>query len=214
MPTDATTFLAAQELRTILGKCPDARAYGERRAFEHVWRERAFEPVAFGATDCDLPEMYGHPDCVFAWLEFQEERVSSLQNDLAKALSKDASLAERPAVVVWTNNFLPTWQERRQELRASIQRKQGELEIFEGPPDNPEEDATPEHNELNEWARQIAQYQRDLAAAGVGVTPAEFKPEAPPSSGVLDETRKTLQTVALLGAVAVGAYLVVNLTRR
>lgn len=212
MPTDATTQHATTALRSILSKDPSAQRHGARRAHDLVWRQGLFAPVAFGATDCDSPELYGHPDCVFAWFEFQEERVSSLTAQLAKKLAEAPSLASAPIVLEWTNNFFPSWEERRKELRDSLLRKQQNLEPFEGAPDNPEEDATDEHKELDEWARQIARFQREFSALGVDVKPAEFKPEKP-STNPLEQASSLVSSLALLGGVAVAAYLAVTLSK-
>jgi hypothetical protein len=158
--------------------------------------------------------MYGRPDCVFAWLEFQEERASSLERDLSEAMRSNPLLAQKPAVLVWRNNFLPSWNERRTELREVLLAKTDAMEVSEGAPDNPEEDATPEHREIDDWARQIAKYQQDFQAIGVSVKGAEFPKELPPEKSVIEETSGLVSNLAILGAVGIAAYLLVNMRRR
>lgn len=214
MPTDATTLAAVRAVRSVTNKCPEAARFGERLAHSRAFQTPDFAKFAFGAADCDTPEYYGHPDCVFAWLEFQEGRVASLVNDLARAEREgNKALQDSPALLQWRNNFLPSWNERSEELRESVQRKQSNLEPLEGPPDDPTEDATEEHNELNDWARQIAKFQRDFQALGVRVTPAEFKPEEPSGPSPIQEASSLVGNIALLGGVAVAAYLVVTLSK-
>lgn len=210
MPTAAT--MPHDALADLLRR---SRIDAQRRAVRTVWSSPAFQDYAFGADIvCTTPEMYGRPDCVFAWLEFQEERASSLERDLSEAMRSNPLLAQKPAVLVWRQNFLPSWNERRPELRDILLRKTDAMEISEGAPDNPEEDATPEHREIDDWARQIAQYQKEFQAIGVGVSKAEFPKELPPEKSVLEETSGLVANIALLGAVGLAAYLLVNVTRR
>ncbi len=210
MPIDATT--PPDVLAELLRR---SRIDAQRNAIRSVWGSSAFQDYAFGSDiDCTAPDMYGRPDCVFAWLEFQEERVSSLERDLSEAMRSNKLLAQKPSVLVWRQNFLPAWNERRTELRDTLLAKTDAMEILEGAPDNPEEDATPEHRELDDWARQIAQYQKEFQAAGVGVKGAEFPKELPPEKSVIEETSGLVANIALLGAVGLAAYLLVNVSRR